>query len=297
MRILHLDSGDELRGGQRQALALIEGLRERGIESLLLARRGSPLFDAAREAGLRVEPAGLGRVYAEASRFDLVHAHDAHSHTLAALVSLAARRPLIVSRRVDFPVKTGILSRWKYSRPVLFLAVSEAVGNRLLRAGVPQGKVCVVPDGVRLPASLGTLDGPVIAVNSDDPGKGRELIKRSHAPVHFTNDLPGLLPVARALVYISDSEGLGSAALLAMAHGVPVIGSRVGGLREIVIPHRTGLLVDNHTTQIATAVHMLLNDKDLALQLGRAGRDLVSSRYTLQNMIDATLDAYRKVLA
>jgi glycosyltransferase involved in cell wall biosynthesis len=194
-------------------------------------------------------------------------------------------------------VKTGVLSRWKYSRPALFLAVSETVANRLLRARVPQQKVCVVPDGVELPSSPGTLEGPVIAINSDDPGKGRELIQRSRAPVHFTSDLPGLLPVARALLYVSESEGLGSAALLAMAHGVPVIASRAGGLREIVIPHRTGLLVDNHPGSIATAVRMLIDDKELALRLGRAGRELAASRYTLPHMVDATLEAYRKVLA
>ena len=51
MRILHLDAGREMRGGQWQVLRLIEGLAGAGHENLLLARRGSPLFDAAGGAG------------------------------------------------------------------------------------------------------------------------------------------------------------------------------------------------------------------------------------------------------
>ena len=41
MRVLHLDTGREMRGGQWQALRLVEGLRAGGVESTLLARAGS----------------------------------------------------------------------------------------------------------------------------------------------------------------------------------------------------------------------------------------------------------------
>ena len=44
MRILHLDSGREMRGGQWQALRLMEGLAAAGVDQTLLARAGSPLF-------------------------------------------------------------------------------------------------------------------------------------------------------------------------------------------------------------------------------------------------------------
>src|ERR1019366_764425 len=111
MRILHLDAGKEMRGGQWQALRLVEGLAAAGVESTLLARRGGapfeaprprglrvepwgpggtqllarrggPLFEAARQRGLRVEPWGLVRTMLLARRHDLVHAHDGRSHTL-----------------------------------------------------------------------------------------------------------------------------------------------------------------------------------------------------------------------
>ena len=60
---------------------------------------------------------------------DLTHAHDAYSHTLAALMSAA---PFVVSRRVGFPVAVR-LSRWKYGRARRFIAVSNYVKGVLDR--------------------------------------------------------------------------------------------------------------------------------------------------------------------
>ena len=90
MRILHLDAGREMRGGQWQVVRLIRGLAAEGLESTLLARRDTPLYLAARKEGWRVEPFGPARALALAGRHDLVHAHDARSHTLAAFAACAA---------------------------------------------------------------------------------------------------------------------------------------------------------------------------------------------------------------
>jgi len=294
MRVLHLDAGRALRGGQHQALLLMAELRRRTVQTLLLAPRGSPLLEAALRAGLPAAPLSAGSLRRLARGFDIVHCHDARSHTLAALL---APKPFVVSRRVDFPVKTHWLSRWKYGRPALFLAVSEAVRRRLEEAGVPASKIAVVPDGVPLPAQTSTLDGPIIALASDDPRKGASLIRRAAVPAQFSDDLARDLPRARALLYISDSEGLGSAALLALAHGVPVIASRVGGLPEIVIDGVTGLLVDNEPAAVAAAVARLAEDRELAARLGAAGRRMVEQRFTIERMAEFTLEAYRRVLA
>ena len=81
MRILHLDAGKEMRGGQWQALRLIEGLASAGIESTLLAREGAPLFAAARKGGWRVEPLGLMRAReARAAARPDARARRAHPH-------------------------------------------------------------------------------------------------------------------------------------------------------------------------------------------------------------------------
>jgi len=90
MRILHLDAGREMRGGQWQVVRLIEGLAGAGVESTLLARTGAPLAVAARERGWRVEPLGFARAVLLARR------HDWSTPTMHAPIrsapSCAARR-------------------------------------------------------------------------------------------------------------------------------------------------------------------------------------------------------------
>src|SRR6516225_187367 len=142
MRILHLDAGREMRGGQWQVLRLIEGLAATGVESTLLARPEAPLYQAARARGWRVEPWGFSKVLRLAPSCDLVHAHDARSHTLAIL----GRAPAVVARRVAFPLR----SRWKYRHAARYIAVSEFVKSALLAGGVPEAKIAVVYDGVPL---------------------------------------------------------------------------------------------------------------------------------------------------
>src|SRR5262249_40870105 len=136
MRILHLDAGREMRGGQWQVLRLMRGLAAEGVESTLLARSDAPLYAAAHKEGWRVEPLAAIRALMMASGHDLIHAHDARSHPMAAFL----RAPVVVSRRVAFPIH----SRLKYARPRRYLAVSEFVKRVLIEGGVPEPKIGVV---------------------------------------------------------------------------------------------------------------------------------------------------------
>jgi glycosyltransferase involved in cell wall biosynthesis len=280
MRILHLDAGKEMRGGQFQALRLIEGLAREGVESTLLARRDAPLFEAARRGGWRVEPISWARTWRLARSHDLVHAHDARGHTYGAL---AAGAPLVASRRVAFPIK----SRWKYARPARFLAVSEYVKSIVIEGGVPSEKIAVVYDGV--PLLEPSRGSRVIAVRKDNVA--------SELPLAVTENLEADLRDAAVLVYLTASEGLGSGALLAMSAAVPVIASRIGGLPEIVRHRETGLLVDNTVESISAAIHELTEDRELGRRLGEAGRRLVAERFTLDVMVRNTRNVYHQVLA
>ena len=131
MHTLHIDTGREMRGGQWQVLRLLEGLQACGVEARLAARPHSPLLAMAREHGLRADPLSIATF---GGRADLIHAHDARSHTLGAFIR---GLPLVVSRRVSFPVG----SRWKYGRARCYLAVSEFVKKILMRGGVPEEKM------------------------------------------------------------------------------------------------------------------------------------------------------------
>jgi len=287
-----------MRGGQWQALHLLQGLAERGIPSRLLSPLGSDLSKASLALGLDARPLDVFYVPVAAVGFDLVHAHDARSHTLA----LMAPRPLIVSRRVAFRVKQSPPSIFKYRRASHYLAVSEFVKQELLQAGVAASKITVVHDGVRVPDRVRTETRPlVMALDSDDPGKGKAILKKAaglvSVPIHFSSHLLEDLPQAGLFVYISDSEGLGSAALLAMGYGAPVIASRVGGLPEIVLHGETGLLTDNAPESVAGSMKRLLSDRPLALRLATRARIMVEQKFTIAHMVQNTIRVYERILA
>jgi hypothetical protein len=286
MRILHLDSGREMRGGQYQALRLHRGLTEAGHKSLLLARENSPLLAAAGQACLPCDVMRPLRLPLLSRRFDLVHAHDAHSHTLAALWS---RVPFVVSRRVAFPVRTSAASRWKYRRAARYLAVSRYVAAQLRVAGISDSRIAVVYDGVAVP--LEPSRGSAIFVPSrKGVALAQEAARLAGIDIEVSSDLATDLPRARALVYLTCSEGLGSGILLAMAHGVTVIASRIGGIPESIEDGVNGILVPNDAAAIADALGRI------DPSLGRAARVTVMERFTEDHMIQATLAAYGQVL-
>jgi glycosyltransferase involved in cell wall biosynthesis len=299
LRVLHIDTGRELRGGQRQVLLLMKGLREAGHESVLLARENTPLWRAAVENDLFVHDVKMRNVRKHSGPADVVHAHDARSHTIAAL---AAKRAFLVSRRVAFPVSRTFASRWKYGRAARFLAVSECVAQQLQAAGVPAGKIEVVFDGVE-PAAAAEwgIDYPAVALASADPSKGRDLVEQAAAAakiqVHYSSDLARDLRRASMFVYITRSEGLGSAALLAMSMGIPVIASRVGGLPEAIVDGASGILVSNDSSEIARAMQGVLENTALTEGLIANARARVAKLFSSEQLVERTLSAYRRVLA
>src|SRR5205814_519183 len=159
---------------------------------------------------------------------------------------LAARCPLVVSRRVAFPVKKTILSKWKYGRARRYLAVSRYVEGQLKAAGVEPGVIDWVPDGVEFTPSEchWSSMGLVVALATDDRQKGRDLVvaaaNLAGVTVLFSENLISDLQGSSLFIYITRSEGLGSAALLALSYGIPVIASKVDGLAEVFLDGVSG---------------------------------------------------------
>jgi hypothetical protein len=290
MRILHLDSGREMRGGQWQALCLHRGLLEQGHESMLLAREKSPLLDAVRQADLPCDVLRPLRLPLLSRQFDLLHTHDSRSHTLASVFS---RAPFVVSRRVAFPIRESAVSTWKYRRARLYLAVSHHVAKQLRSAGVEESRIEVIYDGVAVPPEPARGDAILVPWTLDEQ-KGmalaREAAKIAGVKIEITKELLGDLPRSRALVYLTRSEGLGSGILLGMAFGVTVIASDVGGIPELICDGRNGVLVENNATVVSGAFARINP------ALGLAARATVLERFTEERMVAASLAAYNKVL-
>ncbi len=93
-------------------------------------------------------------------------------------------------------------------------------------------------------------------------------------------EIPDHLAVADVFVRPSLSEGFGSAFIEAMAAGVPVIGSGVGGMRDFLVHETTGLVCNPQDSQsIASQTQRLLEDGELRNRLIKNARDAALNRY------------------
>ncbi len=106
-----------------------------------------------------------------------------------------------------------------------------------------------------------------------------------------------LMPAFDACLVPSRTEAHGMVAAEALACAVPVIASDVGGLRSIVLPGRTGLMVAAGDVEgYAAAVRLLARDRTLCARLGQAGREHVRARFSNEVMLARTMDVYASIL-
>lgn len=103
------------------------------------------------------------------------------------------------------------------------------------------------------------------------------------------SDTRGLLRSAWVFVMSSIREGMPNVILEAMASGLPVVGTRVGGVPEIVTHGETGLLVGpSNPEELADALVQVLEDSDLRRRLGDRGREKILHSHSLEIMIRET---------
>ena len=166
MRVLYVDLEREWRGGQSQALLTLLGLRERELQVELVAARASPLTTRSREAGITVhEVARLGLRARAAGKirgllahrcFDLVHLNEPHALTAAWLAGAHKKLPLLLSRRIGFPLRRGWVTRARYAAVERFVANSKNVAQSLIDCGIAPERISIVNEGVEIP----TLPSP-----------------------------------------------------------------------------------------------------------------------------------------
>jgi D-inositol-3-phosphate glycosyltransferase len=110
-------------------------------------------------------------------------------------------------------------------------------------------------------------------------------------------ELPALLRSADVAVCVPWYEPFGIVPLEAMACGVPVIASAVGGLVDTVVHGKTGLHVEPRSVeQLAAALAELLPDAERRRALGAAGARRARTRYSWERVATQTLHAYADLL-
>lgn len=113
----------------------------------------------------------------------------------------------------------------------------------------------------------------------------------------FVSDAPEILSQIDIFALPSLYEGLGVAALEAMAAGKPVIASRVGGLPELVAHGETGFLVSPKNVEgLVDAIARLADDESLAREMGKQGAARARASFSLEKMA-ALNEAYYYELA
>ncbi|HET8871387.1 MAG TPA: glycosyltransferase [Aquabacterium sp.] len=114
----------------------------------------------------------------------------------------------------------------------------------------------------------------------------------------YRSDVPRLLRALDLYVQPSRREGLPLAISEAFDAELPVIATSVGGMPEIVLHNRTGLLIPQDCpAALTTAIDTLARDRDLARTLAINGKRLYEERLNDHVMVDATLALYDQVLS
>ena len=199
------------------------------------------------------------------------------------------------------------LQEFKASRP------SEEIRREL---AIPAASIVVGALGnLRPEKDLGTFLLAARGVRNIDPtveflvigdGAGRDDLKRLAVDldlsecVHFLSDrpdVPDLIAILDILVMSSYTESFPNAILEAMAMGVPVIATHVGGIPEIVDEGQTGFLVPPKDPQaISDRILDLCQNSSQRLRMGRAAHKRVEDEFTVQEVTGKLESIYAKLL-
>jgi glycosyltransferase involved in cell wall biosynthesis len=249
---------------------------------------------------------------------DLVHVH----WLLAAPLGLLSGRPFVVTLHGTpsagaFEDLTLLRrARWLFG-PLLRRARAVICVSRTLAdaASALGANAVVIPNGVDIPPNIGEEAHPPEILFAgrlaEEKGieelaiaaEGMNLVVAGEGPLlHLVPQALGRVShdvleelYARAAVFVlpSRSEGFGVVCAEAMAHGRPVVGSRVGGLAELIVDGETGILVPPRRPDLLRkALQRLLDQPELRRKMGAAGRDRIIRLCSWDRVIDATVETY-----
>lgn len=153
-------------------------------------------------------------------------------------------------------------------------------------------------------AAVDAIPGFQLELVGDGPERARverlraELRLESHVRLlGFRDDVAALLQGASVFVLSSLSEGISLTLLEAMACGLPVVATDVGGNREVVAHGETGLLVPPRSPQaLAEGILFLTREPVRAAAMGAAGRRRVEAMFDVDGMVSRYEALYRNAL-
>jgi glycosyltransferase involved in cell wall biosynthesis len=179
------------------------------------------------------------------------------------------------------------------SGPVIGIVarLSDVKGHKYLIQAMPQ-VLREVPEAQLLICGDGKEKENLVKL-VDELGVGRSVYFRPEA-----QGTQEALSVMDVFVMPSLKEGLGLALMEAMAAGVPVVGSNIGGIRTLIQPDVTGLLAEPADCDgLARAILVLLKDSDKAGFLSDTARRFIREHFSKEQMIRETEEVYAQCLS
>ncbi len=306
---LHVDTGNEWRGGQKQVLSLVLGMLDSDYPCTLACPKGSPLWKRAKAKGVNVVhiPPGwsfLGIKKLAGFRCDIIACHTSHAHGMASVQG----NKFIVHRRVDFIPS----SPWKYRRAAGYIAVSSAVASILQQVGARN--VYIVPDGVdEIKAEKIDCSPDILTVGALVEHKGHRYLSKAAqilpdftfavagiGPLVYPNlnylgyrkDVPDLMASSRVFVHPSTEEGMGQVLIEALLAKIPIVATNVGGIPDVLGDN--GVLVPSKDPEaLAEGIRQVISGNHPCLDKGYLH---AKEKFSTKRMAENTIFAYGEIL-
>lgn len=120
----------------------------------------------------------------------------------------------------------------------------------------------------------------------------------SFMPVVSITEIPKYIAASDIIVLPFSYAATTSRSLLeAMALGKPIVTTAVGEISMVVENDKDAILVNSNEEEVSRAIQRLLDDKELALRLGRNARKKVEEKYSIDNIVGSTISVYNEVIA
>ncbi len=360
--VLHVSSARTWRGGEQQIAYLVEELQAKGIQQYVFCVENTPMaawcktheiqhFTYKKRSSISPKISEKIAAISYIKNISIVHAHDSHAHTYAFLSIILNWNPtpIIVSRRVDFPIRKGFLSRWKYNHSSIrkIICISEKIKEIIAKDIKDKNRLRVVHSGIDIDrfkqpkSSLLRLQYEIpsdhfiianvaaIAAHKDyftfvdtakrlldvgvkamfliigeDGGEEAKVrayieqlgIEKSIVLTGFRSDIPKILPEIDVFLFTSKEEGLGTSVLDAFASNIPVVATKAGGVSEMIVDKKTGLLADvGNAEELAKQVQRILYDPVLKKELVNNAQSKLQ-HFTKRKMAEGVLRIYQEVL-
>ena len=341
MKVLHISTPMSWRGGEQQLANLIDELARKNISQWVLCSSHSAMSAYCKKNKINSitqrKPSSFSFMAAfriaklcKNLEIDLMHVHDSHAHSLAVLANVLfhGKTSIILSGKVDYPIRNNWYSHFKFNHHSIkaIISVSKKI-SEIIAPDIKNKKIIsTVYDGIdflRFKFKNEGLLRKEFGISSDEliignvaalaphkdyftfvdtaeiilkkkikakfliigsgPDKNKienyissKKLQTQVLLMGFRNNIPQLLPEFDIFLFSSKTEGLGSSILDAYTCEVPVVATSAGGVPEIVIDHKTGLVSPpQNALLLAENILKLMENEALRNQLKKNAKEFV----------------------